>query len=311
MLFSIIIPTYNEEKNIGKLLDQIDTYCAHYSREIIVIDCGSKDKTIFNIRENQNKIKNLRLYEIGNAEFNHGLTRNIGVKLARGKYICFISADISLENKNIFKHLLNDFLINKKVVAVFGKHIPYDDCSISHKLDIICWFDKFDRYTKHHILIQDKNKPFIPYIRDTMYLWWPLANTFTCYLKSYLLKNPFKRVDYGEDYYMGKHIIESNSIKIYDNRCLIKHSHDYTLGEYYRRLSKDFNLKYSILELKEPSNFFIKLKKIIALEISDLLKVQYLSEVTFIYIVKSIIFTKLKVELFLNHSISNAKYSTH
>lgn len=45
MKFSIIIPAYNEEENIGKVIDSIGKHASRYINEIIVIDDGSTDNT--------------------------------------------------------------------------------------------------------------------------------------------------------------------------------------------------------------------------------------------------------------------------
>lgn len=43
---SIIIPTYNEQERIGKLLEHLEKCCAETPHEIIIADGGSKDRTV-------------------------------------------------------------------------------------------------------------------------------------------------------------------------------------------------------------------------------------------------------------------------
>ena len=45
MKLSIIIPVYNEEKTVGKVLDKICRQPLKWSREIIIINDGSTDNT--------------------------------------------------------------------------------------------------------------------------------------------------------------------------------------------------------------------------------------------------------------------------
>ena len=90
MTFSVIMPLYNKapyvEKAIRSVLEQ--TY-AHY--ELIVINDGSTD--------NSAEIAEKLLCGIPNAKFinqaNSGVatTRNNGVAMANGQYICFLDAD--------------------------------------------------------------------------------------------------------------------------------------------------------------------------------------------------------------------------
>ena len=45
-MFSIIIPTLNEEDNIYKVVTQFDNYKNKYNLEIIISDSGSSDNTV-------------------------------------------------------------------------------------------------------------------------------------------------------------------------------------------------------------------------------------------------------------------------
>jgi len=68
---SVIIPAYNEEKNISKTLLAIDQYLQQqpFEYEIIVVSDGSKDKTAEIVNNFERQIRNLKL--IDNKE-NHG-----------------------------------------------------------------------------------------------------------------------------------------------------------------------------------------------------------------------------------------------
>jgi len=87
--FSVIIPTYNRDAFIEKAINSVlrQTY---QDFEIIIIDDASTDNTnkiISNI--DSNKIKYVR--NIENIERCN--SRNKGIELAQGKYICFLDSD--------------------------------------------------------------------------------------------------------------------------------------------------------------------------------------------------------------------------
>ena len=87
---SIIIPTYNEANNLPLLLS--DLLIIHNKLEIIVVDCGSQDKTI--------DIANIYGAKVFKSkEKNRGLQLNIGAKNAKGEWFIFIHADTRLEKK--------------------------------------------------------------------------------------------------------------------------------------------------------------------------------------------------------------------
>lgn len=90
---SVVIPVYNEEKNIEKTLEAICNQTM-VPMEIIVIDDCSRDDTyqiIGKIAQNHELIRVFRNEEnIGAAE-----TRNIGLDISNGDYIIFLDADDS------------------------------------------------------------------------------------------------------------------------------------------------------------------------------------------------------------------------
>ena len=73
---SVIIPAYNEEKRISRTLLDIDSYLAQqdYSYEIIVVNDGSKDKTVQIVNKLASEIFNKNeTIQIGSVYFNkHG-----------------------------------------------------------------------------------------------------------------------------------------------------------------------------------------------------------------------------------------------
>lgn len=88
-MVSVIVPAYNHEKYIEQCLNSIigQTYP---NIEIIVINDGSTDGTLLGI----NKFKDVKNLKIINQQ-NIGLckTLNVGIDLAKGKYIAIVASD--------------------------------------------------------------------------------------------------------------------------------------------------------------------------------------------------------------------------
>lgn len=91
-LVSIVIPTYNEEKNIERCLASILNQ--NYPQdllEVIVVDNYSTNGTV----EKTRKYKAV-LLQRGNER---NIQRNIGAKKSKGSYLMFIDADMELEKR--------------------------------------------------------------------------------------------------------------------------------------------------------------------------------------------------------------------
>lgn len=293
--FSIIIPTYNGAKIINKLLDRLSSLTDNYNKEIIIIDSQSTDNTI-KIAISYKKKLNLIIKSIKKGDFNHGETRNMGVRLSRGKFIYFLSQDAVPISKNILNFFSQNFQVDKNVVAVFGKHIPYKNTPLIQKLEVLCRWERLDRYlNKKRLLIQNKQSYITgPYKVNDLDLY-VLSNTSCCYKKDFLLKNPFPKTTYGEDLMLGKAIIDKGFTKIYDPRCSVLHSHIFSISQYFQREKEDLKLRILDMRLKTKINLFCKIKKILFMHSNILNKINYLGQLFFYYFLKFIILFKLQL----------------
>lgn len=97
-MVSVIIVVYNEEKYIAEAIESVlnQTY---KDIEIIVADDGSTDKTS-EIVKRYDKVK--YIYQNNKGE---GSARNLGVSLAKGKYLAFLDADDIYKKDKIEKQL--------------------------------------------------------------------------------------------------------------------------------------------------------------------------------------------------------------
>ena len=116
---TILIPTYNESKNIGKCLENIfatrygnDAISKNAKMQIIVIDDGSTDDTK-QIAKSYKGVQVLKQSHKGKVA-----ALNLGTKHATHEFIISIDADTNV-SKNLFVELLKPFA-DKTVGAVSG-----------------------------------------------------------------------------------------------------------------------------------------------------------------------------------------------
>ena len=95
-LITIIVPAYNEEESlplcferITKLINRID----NYDFEVLIINDGSKDKTI-EIIKNQREIDERYNYVTFSRNFGKEIAMIAGMDYARGDAVIFIDADL-------------------------------------------------------------------------------------------------------------------------------------------------------------------------------------------------------------------------
>ena len=91
---SIIIPTYNEEKDLVNCLTSLDAQ-THKDFEVIVVDDGSTDKTL-DVLVNL-KYKNYDLKVLKQNHLGAGAARNLGAGKAVGEILVFVDADMTFD----------------------------------------------------------------------------------------------------------------------------------------------------------------------------------------------------------------------
>lgn len=91
-VISVVIPTYNRARNLHYCLDAL-TRQTHDAFEVIVCDDGSQDETRAVVSRFQECL-NLRYRWQEDQGFRAAEARNLGIRLARGKYIVFLDSDV-------------------------------------------------------------------------------------------------------------------------------------------------------------------------------------------------------------------------
>ena len=130
---SIIIPTINEANNLPLLLS--DLSIIQKDAEIIIVDCGSEDKTI-----DIANIYGTKIYK--SKEKNRGLQLNMGAKNSKGEWLIFLHADTRLSHDWFRK--VNSVLKGDK------NYIYYFKFKINHKKIIYRFLEIFVNFRSNY-----------------------------------------------------------------------------------------------------------------------------------------------------------------
>jgi len=114
-LVSVVIPSKNGGERLGEALAQIFQQEVPFLFEVIVIDSGSDETTLDSIRQ-----FSVQLHCIPPSEFNHGLTRDLGARLARGDYLVFLNQDAVPCGTKWLVRLVEPLLVSDEYAAVQG-----------------------------------------------------------------------------------------------------------------------------------------------------------------------------------------------
>lgn len=272
---SIILLTFNGEQYLDEVLTSIFCQKTEFKFEVIAIDSGSKDLTV-----NILKKYPVKIYSIPNSEFGHGKTRNMGGRLASGKYIVFLTQDATPASPYWLENLIKAQRDVKGVVGVYSRQLPRQNCnpcewrdielgappvSIIKRVDFTDVLQK-ETYDKHY-------RQFITF-----------SDVSSCIRKEVLERFPFnENIKMVEDQEWCKRAIEAGHAVAYEASSAVYHSHNYPISMIYRRhfdygasfkdfLSININLQnvlvFTLYEslsdffflIVQPRNFFWKIK---------------------------------------------------
>ena len=122
MNFSLVIPCFNESKNIPILIKKYKNFLKDKKNELILVNNGSNDDTD-KILKKYLRYRNIKTFKVKkNIGFGHGLKK--GLMFANGKMIIYSHADLEVNPKDITKSISiynkNKF---KKKIFIKGNRI--------------------------------------------------------------------------------------------------------------------------------------------------------------------------------------------
>ena len=127
---SVIIPAYNEEKDIAKTIESVQNLEYGGKFEIIVVDDGSGDNTL-KIAERMAK-KDPRIKVLHQENKGKAAAINLGISKSKGEFIATLDADSFVEKDAMMKMI--GFFEDKKVAAVTPSLKVYQPKTVVQKI---------------------------------------------------------------------------------------------------------------------------------------------------------------------------------
>ena len=141
--------SYNAEKYIEEAIDSVlsQTYS---NWELFVIDDFSKDNSVNIIKKYSEKDSRIKLI-VSEVNQGPGATRNLGLKLAKGRFVAFLDSD----------DIWSDQKLENQIHFMLKGSIPISYTSYS----II---DSLSKDTGHSIIVNNKKLRYTDYLKNTI-----------------------------------------------------------------------------------------------------------------------------------------------
>lgn len=213
---SIIVPIYNGEKYLEKLVSKIKEQEINKKIELIALVTRSKDNSL-------KKAKKLFDIVLEIEKFNHAKTRHEGALKSSGGILVFITQDILPYDNQWLKNLIEP--LTEEVIASFSRQIAYEEHSDIEKIIREFNYPNKDRLCNKEVKEKNGRK-----------------NIFYSDASSAIIKEKFFElggydfeVPTNEDVYLANKIVENGYSFLYASQSRIWHSHQLSLKDTYKR----------------------------------------------------------------------------
>ncbi|MDF1722306.1 MAG: glycosyltransferase [Minwuia sp.] len=211
---SVVIPVKNEAVGMAACLDGILGQTVAVD-EILIIDSGSTDGTQDIVRQ----YPKVRLLEIAPSEFNHGDTRNLGVRETSGDLVLFTVGDARPMDETWIERMQAGFVADD-VAAVSGIQVVAHDPRNNplewfrpvsepvrsiHRFGSAEAFDAADKAERRSACVID--------------------DVTSMYRRSFLEQVPFRRAVYGEDMLIAIDALRAGYALVRDPAARVYHYH--------------------------------------------------------------------------------------
>ena len=143
---SIIVPVYNSAKTLNACIESIiNQDFIHW--ELLLVDDGSTDNSLTICQEY--RVKEQRIKSLSQTHQGVSSARNLALKEAKGKYICFVDADDTIEQdylSSLYQYRSYDMVIGGYYVDCYDsdKKLKSSTPHLPHAIALPCITNKED-----------------------------------------------------------------------------------------------------------------------------------------------------------------------
>ena len=244
---SIIIPT----KNAGPEFRETMAAVRKQTREseVVVVDSGSTDGTLDIARE-----FGARTISIPPESFNHGETRNLGVRRSTGRFCVMLVQDATPVGENWLAELISPFS-DARVAGVTGAQVPRPDSDPIGRWQV----EYRNRFLGVEMRIQELENwdHFTSLSFQERLRLVSFDNVSSALRREFWEQNPFQPLPFAEDLDWGVRVIEAGWRIVYNPSTRVIHSHSRPAAYRMRRSYLSGRIVPKLLRI-EPSSVGVR-----------------------------------------------------
>ena len=145
----VVIPTYKPGKKFSRLLKMLQRQTWPVGKIIVM----NTEKSFWN-EHGFEGIKNLEVHHLTKEEFDHGETRNRGMRFSRADIVVFMTDDAVPADEHLIEALVKAFEQRgpqgEAVIMAYARQLPDKDCPLAERYtrsfnypeDVCCMYDR-------------------------------------------------------------------------------------------------------------------------------------------------------------------------
>jgi rhamnosyltransferase len=227
---TLLIPTWNAGPEFPDILRLMKGQRLRQRLEILVIDSGSTDGTAEFLRD-----LDVRLIEIPNAEFNHGLTRQRGIQEATGDVVVLTAQDARPADNQWMQRLVDCFA-DPQVAGAYSRQAPRPDANPFIRDRLSRWVAAADRPREQSVGSEAAFDALAPLEKLGRVAF---DNVSSAVRRKVALEIPFRERRFGEDLDWGHRVLLAGYKIIFEPRSCVIHSHNKSIWYETKRVYLD------------------------------------------------------------------------
>lgn len=214
---TLLIPTCNAGPEFPEILARMRAQELDRSFEILAIDSESTDGTREFLRRQA-----LRLLEIRRRDFNHGLTRNLGIREAAGEIVVLATQDARPADARWMQALVDCF-DDPAVAGAYSRQVPRPDATPFMRDRLRTWAAAGAERRVQSVVDAAEFEALAPLEKLERAAF---DNVSSSVRRQVALEIPFHARAFGEDLEWGSRVIARGYKIVFEPRSTVVHSHD-------------------------------------------------------------------------------------
>ena len=237
-LVSIVLPTRNGAATLPAVLDAIDRQRTDFMFEVVAVDSSSTDGTAELLRA-----RVARVVGVPDGTFDHGLTRNAGVEIARGELIVLMVQDAVPASDYWLATLIAPLRADHRVAGVYARQLPRADASPLTQYYLSQWAAAAEAGRTSTIESRAEFEALEPRARFERCAF---DNVCSCIRRSVWTRIPFEPTPIAEDMEWARAVMLAGYRIVYVPEAAVIHSHDRSVRY---ELARTYILHHRLFEL--------------------------------------------------------------